>query len=187
MEWVLAVLGVLALTGALGVVLVMRVLRALRQRARAVADRAGLRARATLGVGASAELARCRRELAEAVTGLRRALAVAHDHDTPVGDVPALLRRLEAAAEAVDGELRVIEALRDPRRIAAVLPGPRTRAAAIIESADDLARALAEAGAGASADVATLRAECTLEAQALREAGHEVGELSRPARSPRPA
>lgn len=187
MEWVLAVLTVLVLTGALGVLLAMRMLRALRRQARAVSDRAGLRARAFLGVGATAEVARCRRELAEAIGGLRRALTAARGTQAPVGDVPGLLRRLELAAGAVDGELRVIEALRDPRRIAVVLPGPRTRAVAITESADDLARALVEAGAGATAEVAALRAECTLEAQALREAGREVGEVSRPARSARPA
>jgi hypothetical protein len=58
---------------------------------------------------------------------------------------------------------------------------------AITESAADLARALVEAGAAAAADVVALRAECGLEAQALREAGREVGEISPPARSPRPA
>ncbi|HSF26980.1 MAG TPA: hypothetical protein VLC50_05620 [Actinomycetes bacterium] len=179
MEWVLAVLAVLVLTGALTTALAVQLARALRRRARVLADRAGLRAR-SWGSGAPGELARARRELAESVEGLRRALAVSRETAAPIGDVPALLRRLERAAEVVDGELRVIEALRDPVRIAALLPGPQSRARALAESAERLGRGLVEAGAGAATDVAVLQADCALEAEALRE-------VSRSARSPRPA
>ena len=105
MEILLAVLAFLLAT----VLLVRVAVRAARRRIRGLTDRARLTARA-YGVGPAAEVARLRREMERSLGGARRALAAARAVHSPVGDVPSLLARLELAARAVDGELRVLEA-----------------------------------------------------------------------------
>lgn len=169
METLLAVLGVLAFTSCLTGMLVVRVVRGVRRRVQLVRERLGLAARAYAG-GVAGEVARLRREVDRSVTGARRALTAARAVDAPVGDVPSLLARLELAARAVDGELRMVEAQSDRARALAALAGPRSRALAVVESAASLVDGLLDAAGHRADDLAVLQAECAIEADALRAA-----------------
>jgi hypothetical protein len=169
MDTLLAVLAVLAFTSCVTVMLVVRAVQAVRRRARELGERIGVTARAYAG-GPAAEVARLRRELDRSVAGARRALHAARAVDAPVGDVPALLVRLELAARAVDGELRMLDGQRDPARVSAQLAGPRSRAQAVIESAAALVDGLLAAAGHSADDLAVLQAECAIEADALRAA-----------------
>jgi hypothetical protein len=86
------------------------------------------------------------------------------------------------AADTVDGELRLLETLGDPRRVAAALEGPRTRAEALMSAAADLCQGLLHAAGALGVDVAWLQAECGVEAEALRAAGPAQGALEAPRR-----
>jgi hypothetical protein len=174
METLLAVLGVLAFTSCVTVMLVVRAARAVRRRMVVVGERVGVTARAYAG-GTSGEVARLRREMDRSVAGARRALGAARAVDAPVGDVPALLARLELAARGVDGELRMLDAQRDRVRVAAQISGPRSRALAVIESAATLVDGLLEAAGHRADDLALLQAECAIEADALRAARRAAG------------
>jgi hypothetical protein len=169
METLLAVLGVLAFTSCVSVMLVVRAFRAVRRRVLVVGERLGLTARAYAG-GPTGEVARLRRELDRSLAGARRALAAARSLDAPVGDVPALLSRLELTARAVDGELRMLDAHQDRSRLLASLHGTRSRALAVIEAAAALVDGLLEAAGHGGDDLAVLQAECEIEAEALRAA-----------------
>lgn len=169
METFLAVLGVLTFTSCLTAMLVVRAVRGVRRRVCALQERVGLTARAYAG-GTSGEVARLRRELDRSVAGARRALAAARTVDAPVGDVPSLLARLELAARAVDGELRVLDAQPDRGLVGAQLVGPRSRAVAVIDSAASLVDGLLAATGHHADELAVLQAECAIEAGALRSA-----------------
>lgn len=167
METVLAVLGVLAFTSCLTAMVVLRAVRGVRRRVRRLQERIGLAARA-YARGASGEVAKLRQELDRALTGARRALGAARAVDAPVGDVPSLLARLELAARAVDGELRMLEAQPDGARVRTQLVGPRSRAQAVIDSAAALVDGLLDSAGHWSGDLAVLQAECAVESEALR-------------------
>jgi hypothetical protein len=169
METLLAVLGVLAFTSCLTLMLAVRAARAVRRRVRVLGERLGMTARAYAG-GPSGEVARLRREMDRSVAGARRALGAARAVDAPVGDVPALLARLELAARAVDAELRMLDAHQDHSRVAVQMAGPRSRAQAVTESAMTLVDGLLEAAGHGADDLAVLQAECAIEADALRAA-----------------
>jgi hypothetical protein len=169
METLLAVLAVLAFTACLWVMLVVRLLRGARRRALVVRERMGLAARAHAG-GPSGEVARLRRDMDRALTSARRALRAAREVDAPVGDVPPLLARLELTARSVDGELRVLDAQPDRTRLRVALPGPRSRALAVIDACASLVDGLLDAAGYRGADLAALQAECAIEAEALRAA-----------------
>ena len=102
--------------------------------------------------------------------GARRALAAARAIQSPVGDVPSLLARLELAARAVDGELRVLEAQSDTARIGTQLAGPRSRAEVISSSAARLVDGLLQAAAHDAEELSLLQTACAIEADALRSA-----------------
>lgn len=167
MDTLLAVLAALAFSWCVVVVLLVRGARALGRAGLALRDRAALAVRAQ-GVGPGAEAARLRRELDRSLAGARSALRAARTVDAPVGDVPSLLARLELAARAVDGELRLLEAQPDRRRVARQLDGPRSRATAVVDSAADLVDGLLHAARHADAELAAVQAACALEAEALR-------------------
>jgi hypothetical protein len=135
----------------------------------AVGERLRLTATTYAG-GTNGEIATLRRDVERSVTGARRALRAARAVDAPVGDVPALLARLELAARAVDGELRMLEAQPDRSRVSAGLAGPRSRAHAVVDSAATLVDGLLEAAGYRDEDLAVLQAECAIEADALRAA-----------------
>lgn len=173
METLLAVLAILAFSSLCIVVLVRRAVRAARRRIRRLADRARLTARAH-GVGPCAEVARLRREMERSLDGARRALGAARAVHAPVGDVPSLLARLELAARAVDGELRVLEAQSDGARIATQLAGPCSRAKVISSSAALLVDGLLHATAFDVEELTLLQTACAIEADALRALGTQV-------------
>jgi len=187
-ETLLAVLAVLAVGWFALLLLIRRAVRAARRKIAGTGDRAVLVARA-YGVGPAAQVARMRREMARALTGARRALAAARVVQSPVGDVPSLLARLELAAHAVDGELRVLEAQRDRAGTEARLAGPRSRAQVVIASAAHLADGLLHAAGQHTEELSLLRAACEIEADALRSVqtpdgfGNGAGSLHRSARS----
>jgi hypothetical protein len=167
MELLLAVVAVLVFSGCVVVIVVRRVLHNVRRRLVVLRDRARLAAQAC-GLGPPAAAARLRREMERSLSGVRRALTAARAVDAPVGDVPSLLARLELAARAVDGELRVLMSQPDGSRMAAQLAGPRKRADAIAESAACLVDGLLDAASHDAAELTALHAACAIEAAALR-------------------
>jgi hypothetical protein len=68
----------------------------------------------------------------------------------------------------VDGELRLLEAQPDRRRVASGLAAPRSRATAVMDSAADLVDGLLHATRHADGELAAVQAACALEAEALR-------------------
>lgn len=170
METFLTALALFALSSLCIVVLVRRSVRAAQRRIRRLSDRARLTARA-YGVGPAADVARLRRELERSLEGARRGLAAARAIQSPVGDVPSLLARLELAARAVDGELRVLEGQSDMARIGTQLAGPRSRAEVISSSAARLVDGLLQAAAYDVEELSLLETACAIEADALRSAG----------------
>jgi hypothetical protein len=173
-ELVLAVLAVVAFVTSSVVVVALLALRALRQAVSPAVDRAGvaLQARAR---GTAGEVARLRRDLDTAVRRGGRSLAVARAVRAPVGDVPALLDRIESAARDLDAELRAVGSVADAARAAALLVGTRYRVAELVAAADDVAEGVARAAAPGRADIAELRAACAAEAEALREGARVRG------------
>jgi hypothetical protein len=137
--------------------------------------------------GAVGEAARLRRQLERSRDAVRGGLGVARVTAAPVGDVPSLLRRIDAAAVSVDAELRMVEAMRDRPRVSEALSGPRSRALALIAAADDLAAGLLAASSAGAGDMSLLQAECAIEAEALRAAGGHLREAGLPADPTDPA
>lgn len=168
--FVVALLLLTVVTGASVALMVVTVLRAVRQtqlRVHYGADRARLRAR-SYGIGPAAEVARLRLDLAAALDDVRRALACAGHARVPVGDAPALVRRLEAAAVGVDAELRTAALERDPARLAAVLPIVRSRVSSVSASAASVRRGLLHSSLRVGdEELRALGADCAVEAQAL--------------------
>ena len=164
---ILAAVAILASISVTSFVLGRRAVRSVRRRVSGASERARLMARAH-GVGPAAEVARLRRDMTRTLAGAHRALDAAQAVDSPVGDVPALLARLELAAHAVDGELRVLEAQPERSRIVTRLAGPRSRAEAISSSAYQLVEGLLHAAGHRAEDLGLLQAACALEADALR-------------------
>jgi hypothetical protein len=167
-EWVLAILAVLLFVSCAVVGAAVLAIRAVRRTVRPVVERASvsLRARAP---GVSGDVARLRRDLHDAVRRGRQAVAGADAVGGPVGDVPGLLDRIETAAADVDVELRAVTAVADPSRRLALIAPVQRRVADLVNAADDLAEAVANAAADARTDLAELRADCAAEAEALRE------------------
>jgi hypothetical protein len=168
MEILLVVLAMLIVSTLVTLLVLRRLVCAARVQVQAVRGTAGLALRAATGGGALGEVARLRQEMSRAVKGARRALRAARAVDAPEGDVASLLARLALAAHEVDGELRLLETQPDHRRVAAALPGPRSRARAVIDSAADLVDALLAGAERGASDLSLLQAECAIEADALR-------------------
>ena len=167
MGTLMAVLATLAFCSCAVVLVVRSTVRMVRRRLLGLRDAAVLRARAH-GVGPAAEVARLRREMERSVGGARRALAAAQAVQAPVGDVRSLLARLELAARAVDGELRMLESQPDRARLAAGLEGVRVRAGLVATSAAELVDGLLRASGHRDDELSLLHAACALEAEALR-------------------
>ena len=180
MEWLLGVVAVLVVLFCAFVGLTLLTVRAVGRAVVPMVERAGLAVSAR-APGASGEVARLRRDLDEAVRRGRRALGVAQALDSPVGDAPSLLSRIEAAAADTSGELRAISAVADPGRRAALLSSAKLRVVGLIEATDDLAEAVAHGAAEARTDLGELRADCAAEAEALREGVRVRGSWSRSA------
>jgi hypothetical protein len=168
MEWLLALLGVLVVLFCIFVGLTVLAVRAVGRVVVPMVERAG-RALSARSPGAGGAIARLRRDLEEAVRRGRRALVIANGLGGPVGDVPALLDRIETAAADVAAELQVISAVADPARQARLLSSAERRVGELVAAADDLAEAVAFAAAEARSDLGELRSDCAAEAEALRE------------------
>ena len=167
MGTLMAVLATLAFCSCAVLFVVRSTVRAVRRRLLRLRDAAALRARA-YGIGPTAEVARLRREMERSLSGARRALAAARAVQAPVGDVRSLLARLELAARAVDGELRMLESQPDLARLAAGLEGARVRARLVSTSAAELVDGLLHASGHQDDELTLLHAACALEAEALR-------------------
>jgi hypothetical protein len=177
-EFLMMFLLTVLVLGGTAVVLTRRAVLAVQCRAAELRAATALTAR-TYTFGPSGEVARLRRDLYRSIVSVRRALDVATATRAPVGDVPSLLARLEMAADTVDGELRLLETMRDPRQVSAALAGPRSRAQALMSAAADLSQGLLHAAGGLAVDVSWLQAECGIEAEALRAAGPPAVEAPR--------
>ena len=174
MIWVLGLLVFVVAVGGLAVVVIVQLSRALRTGLRSVADQARSGSR-QYALGSVGEAARLRRDLTRSQQSVRTALAAARAAQSPVGEVPALLRRLAPAVTNVIAELQMVEAMRDPQRRALALDGPRSRARALITAADDLTAGLVAASAAGAADLSLLQAECAMEVEVLKAAGGHDG------------
>ena len=158
------IVAALAATAVAAVVVVRRLVLA----ATTTAGMLTLRA-TSYGVGQRSETARLRLALRTELDAVRRALAVASTQRWPVGDAPALVARLRHAAEGVDARLRIVAG--EPRRHAArpLLPALRAEVDAVVRAASELRVALLAGGAALDGDeLAALRADCSVEARALR-------------------
>jgi hypothetical protein len=167
MGTLMAVLATLAFCSCAVVLVARSTARAVRRRLLVLRDAAALRARAH-GIGPAAEVARLRREMERSVGGARRAFAAAQAVQAPVGDVRSLLARLELAARAVDGELRMLESQPERARLAAGLEGARVKAGLVTTSAAELVDGLLQASGHHDDELSLLHAACALEAEALR-------------------
>jgi hypothetical protein len=136
------------------------------------ATRAAERMRVTTlsyGVGPRSDVARMRIELGRAIFEARRVVVAGRQAGWSLGDAPSLVNRLAVAADGVDAELRALEAERDPGRLETMLPAARERVASVVDPAVALRLALVErARQMDAADLAALRRDCDIEAQALR-------------------
>ena len=173
-ELVLAVLAVVVFVTCTVVGVSLLALRALRRAVSPAVDRAGLALQAR-SRGPAGEVARLRRDLDTAVRRGGRSLAVARAVHAPVGDVPALLDRIESAARDLNAELRAVGSVADPARAGALLAETRHRVTELVAAADDVAEGVARAAAPGGADIAELRAACAAEAEALREGARVRG------------
>ncbi|MGH8906459.1 MAG: hypothetical protein ACRD0K_08075 [Egibacteraceae bacterium] len=161
---VVVMLGVLfAATIVVGVVLVQRG----AAKARAVSDRVRGQIRA-LGVSDRAQAERLRQQLRDSVLRTRSALNHARANQWPVGDVPALLSRIERSASVLDQQLLAVIGER---------PGSGDLAR-VSERVADLADACAQLRLGLregaldldEGEIRTIRDACRIEGQALRAA-----------------
>jgi hypothetical protein len=177
MGTLMAVLATLAFCSCAVVLVVRTTVRAASRRMLALREAAVLRARAH-GVGPAAEVARLRRDLDRSLGGARRALAAARTVQAPVGDVPSLLARLELAARAVDGELRMLESQPDRTRLAKGLAAARARADLVTTSASDLVDGLLHASGHQDDELSLLQAACAVEAEALRSSRPAARDLN---------
>ena len=96
----------------------------------------------------------------------------------PVGDVRSLLARLELAARAVDGELRMLESQPDRTRLTAGLETARVRAGLVTTSAAELVDGLLHASGYRDDELPLLHAACALEGEALRSTRASTRDLT---------
>jgi hypothetical protein len=118
--------------------------------------------------GPRRQVARLRRELAEAARATPQALAVVRAAGAPVGDLPHLAGRLQRLAGTLDAELRLLAAEPDPAELARVLPAAAGRVADVTRVARTIRRAAsASLGAGTAAELLPLQAAVGREVAAL--------------------
>lgn len=123
--------------------------------------------------GPRREVARMRLQLRRAVDGGRTSLLAGGSAAGLPGEAPALFRRIEREAQAVDAHLRVMQTEDDPASLRTALPALRSR----VEETTGLVRQLRSAvadglAAMAAATAGDLRADVEREVVALR-AGRE--------------
>ncbi|MCG6493572.1 hypothetical protein [Kitasatospora sp. A2-31] len=137
--------------------------------ARRAVENATLKAKTFTKPGPQGQIASVRLGLRTSLDGTRQVLESGLAQDGQLGESLALLRRLDAHAAELDGELRILEREPDTGRIAAKLPELRERAERIKHSAETMRWAAQDRmHRFADDELNRLSQECENEAGALR-------------------
>ncbi|MQS12177.1 hypothetical protein F7Q99_07670 [Streptomyces kaniharaensis] len=137
--------------------------------ARRAVENATLKAKTFTKPGPQGRIAAVRLGLRTSLDGTRQVLEGGLAQDGQLSEALALLKRLDAHAAELDGELRVLEREPDTGRIAAKLPELRERAERITHSAETMRWAAQDRMHRFAEDELTrLSQECESEAGALR-------------------
>ncbi len=141
-----------------------------RLRRSAVVGRGLLQLKAQgLPPGPGRELATLRLSLEQATDYTARSVALAQQAGRPVGDLPALTRRLLGVRSALDGELALLEREPDPARLRTVLPAARARTEEVTAAATRIRNALGQVeAADTGVDMDALTADVSTEVNALQ-------------------
>jgi hypothetical protein len=141
-----------------------------RLRGSAVVGRGLLQLKAQgLPPGPGRELATLRLSLEQATDYTARSVALAQQAGRPVGDLPALTRRLLGVRSALDGELALLEREPDPARLRTVLPAARARTEEVTAAATRIRNALGQVeAADTGAEMAALTDDVATEVNALQ-------------------
>ncbi len=122
-----------------------------------------------LPAGPGRELAALRLSLEQATDYTAKSVALAQQAGRPVGDLPALTRRLLGVRSALDGELALLEREPDPARLRTVLPAARARTEEVTAAATRIRNALGQVeAADTGADMDALTADVSTEVNALQ-------------------
>jgi len=115
-------------------------------------------------------------------------VAAALEADSPVGELPSLVRRLTRAADALEAELGLLAREPDPAELNARLAAARARVGELGGAARRIRHAAAAARQGASdAGVAELTGDLDTELSALQAGVQALAQLDRPDRPGRQA
>ncbi|AXI77521.1 hypothetical protein [Peterkaempfera bronchialis] len=138
------------------------------QARRAVED-ATLRARKYTQTGPQGRIAALRLEVRDSLAGTRRVLESGVTGDPQLAEALHLLAQLDEHAQALDGELRLLERETGTQRLDAKLPELRERADRITHAAESLRWAAQDRAQHFSdSELIRLSRECETEAGALR-------------------
>lgn len=177
---VVAIGGVLLVLFLSAVVTAWIVVRRLRRSPGVARGLLQLRAQA-LPAGPGRELAALRLSLAQAIDFTVASVTLAQSSGRPVGDLPALVRRLSGLSTELDEQLRHWEGEPDQGRLRAVVPSARERTQEVTASATRIREVLgqleAAEGGGETealgADVATEVAALQAGVASLSNARHD--------------
>ncbi|WP_405359816.1 hypothetical protein OG535_13360 [Kitasatospora sp. NBC_00085] len=137
--------------------------------ARRAVENVTLKAKTYTKPGPQGRISAVRLALRTSLDGTRQVLESGLAQDGQLGESLALLRRLDAHAAELDGELRLLEREPDAGRIAAKLPELRERAERITHSAETMRWAAQDRmHRFADDELSRLSQECESEAGALR-------------------
>ncbi|AUY51805.1 hypothetical protein [Streptomyces sp. CB01881] len=137
--------------------------------ARRAVENVTLKAKTYTKPGPQGQISAVRLGLRTSLEGTRQVLESGLAQDGQLGESLALLRRLDAHAAELDGELRILEREPDAGRIAAKLPELRERAGRITHSAETMRWAAQDRmHRFADDELSRLSQECESEAGALR-------------------
>lgn len=128
--------------------------------------------------GPAREIADMRLRMGESLDQTRRAVALA-EVDRPVGEMPRLVRELDAVANNLQGQLRLVETEPDLPTQRELLPHLRKQSEAVLAAAMRIRRALA--GAADSDDegrMPALSAQVDAEVQAVQAGVQRLRELT---------
>ncbi|MFD0279401.1 hypothetical protein ACFVHB_36660 [Kitasatospora sp. NPDC127111] len=138
-------------------------------KARRAVENVTLKAKTFTQTGPQGQISAVRLGLRTSLDGTRQVLESGLAQDGQLGESLALLRRLDAHAAELDGELRILEREPDTGRIAAKLPELRERADRITHSAETMRWAAQDRmHRFADDELRRLSQECENEAGALR-------------------
>lgn len=137
---------------------------------------------------AAREVAGLRQQLAATVEQTHASVAAALEAESPVGELPMLVRRLTRAADGLEAELGLLAREPDPAELNVRLPAARARVGELGGAARRIRHAAAAARQGASdAGVAELTGDLDTELSALQAGVQALAQLDRPDRPGRQA